>query len=253
MNPAEYHIMAAVEDAHWWYRGLRGILTDTIRKIGLDCGASRVLDAGCGTGANLRLLQSELNPLWSGGFDFSDLALEYCREKVPEADIVRHDIRKPFPCCHPLDLIISMDVLYVPGLEASRPGMQALADNLKTGGHLVLNLPAYNWLYSEHDRAIHTSERVTKRQVERYVESLGLKAVLTTYRLCFLFPIVVAARLPSLICRKPEAAKARSDTRMPSKLSNLVFTRVLSLENRLVALGLRMPFGSSVFSVARKP
>lgn len=253
MNPAEYDIMAAVEDDHWWYRGLRALLAETIRWIGMDGGSSRVLDAGCGTGANLRLLQSELDPLWIGGFDFSDRALDYCREKVPYAEIVRHDIRQPFLCSDPLDLIISMDVLYVPGLEASRPGMQALADNLKSGGHLVLNLPAYNWLYSEHDRAIHTTERVTKRQVERYVESLGLKTVLSTYRLCSLFPLIVAARLPSLLSRKPETGKARSDTRMPSKLANILFSRVLAFENRMVAVGLRFPFGSSVFSVAQKP
>ena len=253
MNPAEYDIMSAVEDAHWWYRGLRGMLTNSIRRTGIKAGTARVLDAGCGTGANLRLLQSELAPLWIGGFDFSALALKYCREKVPDTEIVRHDIRQPFSCSAPLDLIISMDVLYVPGLEAARPGMQALADNLKSGGHLMLNLPAYNWLYSEHDRAVHTSERVTKRQVDRYVESLGLKTVLSTYRLCSLFPLIVAARLPSLLSRKPETGKARSDTRMPSKLANVLFSRVLAFENRMVAAGLRFPFGSSVFSVAQKP
>ena len=46
MEPAEYEVMAAVEDRHWWYSGMRAISAawlDAAVPVGADY---RILDAG---------------------------------------------------------------------------------------------------------------------------------------------------------------------------------------------------------------
>ncbi|MBM3288825.1 MAG: methyltransferase type 11, partial [Candidatus Hydrogenedentes bacterium] len=55
MEQNEYAIMFRVEDRHWWYTGLRAML-DLVWARHAPRGPVRMLDVGCGTGANLTLL-----------------------------------------------------------------------------------------------------------------------------------------------------------------------------------------------------
>ena len=76
MRPDEYGNIARLEESHWWYRGLRDAVRQTLSQPALaPPPRPRVLDAGCGTGANLRLLKELLDPAYLGGFDTSDVAL----------------------------------------------------------------------------------------------------------------------------------------------------------------------------------
>ncbi|HEY8431078.1 MAG TPA: class I SAM-dependent methyltransferase, partial [Sandaracinaceae bacterium] len=248
MSPAEIALMAEVEDHHFWYRGLRELLLMVLAPR-LPA-RPRILDAGCGTGANLRALGEALDPSYLGGFDLSEEALRWARAKAPRADLYRSDIRDPELRATGLDLVLSTDVLYVPGADAALPGLERLVSALAPGGVLLLHLPAYDWLYSEHDVAVHTTERYTARRVRRLLERLGLRIELLSYRLCALFPLIVAHRLPRLASRHRRAGAARSDLRakLPPRLEAL-FGAVVSAENRLVARGVPLPWGSSVFAL----
>jgi hypothetical protein len=50
-------------------------------------------------------------------------------------------------------------------MERTRPGLLRMIEALRPGGLLILNLPASDWLYSNHDVAVHTSHRYTAREV----------------------------------------------------------------------------------------
>jgi SAM-dependent methyltransferase len=253
VNPGEHEIMARVEEDHWWYRGLRDVLERTVCDRGALPPHPRVLDAGCGTGRNLAALRDWLEPSYIAGFDMSEEALGFARERVPEAELYPSDICEPTLRAKELDLIVSLDVLYIPGFERARAGLVQLVDALRPGGLLVLNLPAYDWLFSEHDVAIHTSERYTLRRVRSLLADLGLQEQLLTYRLCLLFPLVVASRLPSLFRGRGQDDEARSDLhRPPGTLASRVLYGGMRMENALIARGVRLPFGSSVYAVAKK-
>jgi len=255
LNPGEYEIMARVEADHWWYRGLRDVLARTLR--GASPGLPerpRVLDAGCGTGRNLVALDETLSPGYLGGFDASEDALSFARERSPRADLWRSDICDPVLQEGELDLVVSLDVLYIPGVERARSGLVRIVDALRSGGLLVLNLPAYDWLFSEHDVAIHTSERYTASKVRSLMCDLGLNVDLLTYRLCLLFPLVVASRLPSLLRSRPGDESARSDLHsVPSGTTNRMLYAVTRAENTLIERGVSLPFGSSIYAIGRKP
>ncbi len=53
MEEHMYQDTYAVEDRHWWFRNLREILTQSIRRHLTLTGNLSILDAGCGTGRNL--------------------------------------------------------------------------------------------------------------------------------------------------------------------------------------------------------
>ncbi len=253
MNPREYEIMAAVEAEHWWYRSLRQRLRGSLGRFGQHLPLRpSILDVGCGTGENLRYLRTCFQPRYLGGFDAEPIAVQYARQKNPQADIYLSDLCAPELHDDSYDVVFSCDVLYIPGLEASLAGLASIVQSMSSGGLLLLNLPAYNWLRSDHDLAIATRQRVVARQVRELMGNVGLKTVGLTYRVHALLPLVIASRLPSMLRPTREADRARSALKPPTRLANFVFGSVMAIENRLIDAGCQLPWGSSVFAVGKK-
>jgi SAM-dependent methyltransferase len=254
VNPGEHEVMARVEETHWWYRGLRDVVTRSLREPRFRLPPNpHVLDAGCGTGQNLKALGELLQPAYLGGFDISEEGLGFARRKIPSADLYQSDLANPTLHVEELNLAVSLDVICLPGVERVREGLERLVAALRPGGLFVLNLPAYDWLYSEHDAAVHTTERYTARRVRALLNSLGLRVELLSYRLFLLFPLVVLKRLPSLMRARPDEREARSDLHaVPTEFTNRSLLAVMKVENQLIARGGRLPWGSSVFAIGRK-
>lgn len=256
MLPPEYERMAAVENDHWWYRGTRDLMTRLLQqrrqKIAYD---ARAVDAGCGTGANLQLLSSVLKPQTLSGFDIADQAVEYARQKAPSAVVTTGDLCHPPTTLGRIDVLLCVDVLYMTGLEDARPGLQTLVGQLSSGGWLILHVPAYDWLYSRHDVAVGTRRRFSRTEVRRLLTELGLSIELLTYRVSLLFPLIVMARLPSLLAgtKRPSAKAVVSDLAMPPRWLNSWLLIIVKLENWLIAQGVRFPCGSSIIALGRKP
>ena len=213
MSPAEIELMASVEGKHWWYRGLRNALGRTLLEPrgGIPV-HPKILDAGCGTGENLRFIKDLLNPAYAGGFDLSPVAVNYCRAKVPGADIYQSDIRDPEIRRRELDLILSCDVLSIAGLEESGAGLSRLVESIRSGGVMILNLPAYTWLRSNHDVATDTRDRVTAAQVRRLLQRLGLSVELVTYRVFSLLPAIVLRRASPRCCGRAGEPRREAPT-----------------------------------------
>ena len=251
MEPEQYDIMAQAEQNHWWYRGLRDVIAQCLAKPDLALPPHpSVLDAGCGTGGNVRFLHDLLAPSYIGGFDVAEKALVHARRQCPQADIYASDIRNPKCHRHAYDLVVSCDVLYTSGLAASMCGLRKLVSALAPGGLCILHLPAYQWLTSNHDRAVHTTERYVLSQLRALLDELGLLCVRASYRLCCLLPLVALRRLPSLVSARGQATS--SDLDLPAAWLNESLYRTVQLENWLVAAGACLPWGSSIFAIGRK-
>lgn len=76
MEQAVYRRMAEVQDDHWWYEGRRAILSSVIKTLDLPKDIS-ILEAGCGPGANLRML-SAFGDVHA--FDPDDFAITHARD-----------------------------------------------------------------------------------------------------------------------------------------------------------------------------
>jgi SAM-dependent methyltransferase len=246
----EYKIMYEAEDAHWWYRGMRGVMFEM---LGLKRNSPRqpsIIDAGCGTGGNLQSLElAGYHDLH--GFDLSPIALEFCHKRglqnVRQGSIT--DI--PFDS-DSFDIAYSCDVVTDAGTENEMTALGELYRVLKPGGRLFLNLPAFGFLRSEHDRATAIARRVTRPEIERKLAQVGFRVKRATYWNMLLFPVVVAVRLLRRERPNDLSSPARSDIVLPSPPVNFALSMCTHLEQLLLRVT-NLPFGSSVAVVAIKP
>jgi SAM-dependent methyltransferase len=244
MERSEYAIMFRAETTHWWYAGLRAMLDFAWEKYPPQA-ALRLLDAGCGTGANLTHFQSRTNRVY--GIDLSPDALHHCVARRHHTLARASAATLPFPDGI-FDVVLSCDVLYHQGIADPIAALRELRRVLKPGGLLLLNLPAYQWLYSSHDRSVHTARRFTKAKVMRMVAGANFDLAYTTYWNTLLFPAIAAARL----WRKLKAAPASDlDSNPDSPLAH-VAAGLLQIERAILRV-MPLPFGLSVFCVATCP
>lgn len=253
MDADQIHQMARLEDEHWWYRGLRNTIQRTLQMPEFNLPSQlNVLDAGCGTGANLKLLKELLAPAYAGGFDLSPDAVQLCREKVgDEADVYQSDLRNPEIRVNELDLLLSCDAISVAGLDESKNGLLQLIERLRVGGLFILNMPAFSWLFSSHDVITRTRDRMNAPEIRSLFADLGLRVELLTYRVFSLFPAIVMARMPSML-ERPGEQVARSDLKPVPSAINKTLEKILAVENWMVTKGVGFPWGSSVYAVGRK-
>jgi len=246
----EYATMRAAEETHWWYRGLHDQVRRAVVLCREDVGRPlRILDAGCGTGKVVSLLTARGDAVT--GLDLSATALSLARTRGPFALTRASAAALPFADAA-FDAVLSLDVLAnLP--PAALPA--ALADCrrvLAPGGRLILNIVAYQALYSEHDRAVGVVRRYTRGQIARLLDVAGFLPERLTYANTVLFP---AAALVRLWRRRPRPGRTpRSDLALPPAAVNAALTGVRTLENILtVTLGMPLPVGLSIFAVARTP
>lgn len=243
MERSEYERMAEVEDTMWWYRVLHEGLIEQIRRLQLEPGA-RLLDAGCGTGGLLRRLSLSASTLELVGLERDPVAMEIARDKA-RATVVHGSVNAmPFTDNH-FDVVVSADVLCHSEVDEAA----ALAEFhrcLKREGSLMLNLPAYEWLRSNHDRRVHNVRRYTTGRVRRLAGEAGLRVGGLGYWNSLLFPAMLAHRL---VARNSSESDIRE---FPGWQDRLLYATA-AFERRLSQLGLRFPFGGSVWLQAVKP
>ncbi|HVG96174.1 MAG TPA: class I SAM-dependent methyltransferase [Chloroflexota bacterium] len=255
MNPAEYEAMYRVEDSLWWYTGMRRITAAALDgRLDASGNERLILDAGCGTGGNLRWL-SRFGRVY--GIDLSPLAADFCRERglrtVSRASVTR----LPFPDAS-FHLVTSFDVIYHLGVADDVDALAEMRRVLRPGGSLFVRVPAIERLHSAHDVAVHTRQRYTTAELRAKAARAGLAVDRASYANSVLLPLMAAARLARRGGPEEGAAGSaggaapQSDVRpLPAPL-NAVFGAVLGLEAAWLARA-DLPVGLSAFVVARRP
>ncbi len=246
MEKNAYEMMFRVEDNYWWYVALRSLVFSYIDSSFPKQSRLRILDAGCGTGG----LLGKYGAHHSYGLDYSQEALKFCKIRNLSNMIRASVCDIPFSD-DSFDLVVSLDVLYHQGVRSDRVALEEFNRVLAKNGLLIINLPAFGYLLSEHDKAIHTKHRYSCKELKKKIIDAGFKPEIITYRNALLFPIFLVIRLMKRIFLKP-LTTAQSDLKPLPPVLNKLLTQILLLENKLIISGLNFPLGLSVFSIARK-
>lgn len=243
MEPGEYEKMAAVELDMWWYRGLHGKLARLLRAA-LNGQGGLVLDAGCGTGgflARWSALGGAEAPMV--GLDYAPIACRHARQRgMVAGGSITH---LPFADAS-LAAIVSADVLCHGAVDP----VAALAEChrcLRPGGYLLLNLPAYRWMFSAHDRRVGNVRRYDAGTLRADLCAAGFEPLRLTYWNTLLFGLMLIRR------KLLGASDAASDVMLYPAPVETLFGWLMDLETWFIAQGGRLPFGGSLLALARRP
>ena len=259
MQQHTYAIMDEVEGSHWWFVGRRAILETFLRQIvnrfesRLQAASSnvgpakagtqnavRILDVGCGTGANLEML-SQFGE--AEGVDVSDDALEFCRRKGLKA---QKGLAETLPYAdETFDLTTALDV--VEHLDDDIAGLREMHRVTKKGGYSLIFVPAFMWLWGVQDDISNHRIRYTRKQIVDRVEKADYKVERATYaNWTFFAPILAGRTLMKLTGIKPA-----SENNVNISALNGVFGKLFSSE-RLWLKNFDFPFGVSIVLVAKR-
>jgi SAM-dependent methyltransferase len=239
MERSVYREMAELDDRHWWYRARRDILADLIRREAMPPPKARILEIGCGTGHNLGMLAR------FGKVDALELDDE--ARGIAQRRLGRKVMSAPLPelagvSDRHYDLIAALDV--IEHIDDDSAALAAIAGKLKTGGKLVMTVPAHAWMWSAHDVVNHHKRRYSKAALRRLIEGSPLRVETLGYFNSLLFPLAVAERLSSKLRGKDNA-----DVKLPPAPVNAALEAVFAAERHLVGR-LPLPPGLSLFAVA---
>jgi len=244
MQQHTYPIMYQIEETHWWFAGRRRIISGFVERIcvGLERQPPHILDVGCGTGANLELLgrfgQAE-------GVDVSPEALAFCRERGLQSVRQGEAEHLPYPD-ESFDLVTGLDV--VEHLDDDVAGLKEIRRVLRPGGHTLLFVPAFMFLWGVQDDISHHRRRYTLAGLKETVKAAGLEVEIATYaNITFFFPILLGRLLMRLTGFRPA-----SENNLTVGFLNRPLGSILGAEDLLLRHA-GLPFGVSAICVARRP
>lgn len=236
MDAHLYPEMAALEQQHWWFVARRAILRSLLTRLPLPPSA-QILEAGCGTGGNLAML-AEFGQV--RGMEANADAIAFANAKnIAEvrAGFLPHDI--PFGG-EKFDLIALLDVLE--HLDEDAASLRALRTRLAPSGYLLLTVPAYPILWSQHDEAHQHKRRYLGRTLRATLERAGFRVQYQSYFNTWLLPVIALMRLLS--------GSRDSDAKLPAPWLNRLLTRIFASERFLLGR-LALPAGVSLVVIAQ--
>lgn len=242
MKEHTYPIMFRVEQTHWWYAGRRKILADFLEDIcrRVTDRRPRILDVGCGTGANLLMLSNYGD---AEGVDISEDALAFCRERGLEKVKLGAAEKLPYED-GTFDLVTALDV--VEHLDDDLAGLREMRRVLRPGGRVLLFVPTFMFLWGLQDDVSNHRRRYRLPELRRVLEQAGFEIERTTYaNITFFMPILLVRKLMRLT-----GIKAESENNITVGALNGFLGKLFGAES-LVLRYMNIPFGVSGLCVAR--
>jgi len=243
MQPHTYPIMYRVEGSHWWFVGRRRILSSFVRRIvgNLNNSQPRILDVGCGTGANLEMLAHFGE---AEGVDVSTGALDFCQNRGLQNVRQGEAERLPYED-KSFDLVTGLDV--VEHLDNDVAGLQEMRRVLRPGGRALLFVPAFMFLWGVQDDISNHRRRYTLDSLKTAVRQSGLEVELATYaNITFFVPILLGRLLMRVTGFRPA-----SENNITVGFLNGLLGSIFGAEAALLR-HIKFPFGVSIICVARR-
>jgi SAM-dependent methyltransferase len=235
------------EQSHFWFRGFRQYVRPALQRATAGVNGARILDCGCGTGSNLRLLSGYGRAV---GFDLTATGVRFARahgHRVAQASIAAI----PFPTAT-FDLVTSFDVFQCLPDEVEAAAIAEMARVLKPGGWLLLHVAALRILHGKHSVLSEEVRRYTPSRLRSLVEHGGFSIQRLTFDHMTLLPMLLPIRLWHRLTARGGAVQAgEGEIAVPPAPVNAALTALVALE-ALALRAVNMPIGSSLLCLARK-
>ncbi len=251
MDELAYQQFCTLDKTHWWLNGRRNIffhLLDTFLPVKKGL---RVMDVGCGFGGMLPGLSRYGHAM---GLEIDLDSARGCRKRGFTGICLGSGYDLPLRN-NSLDLITLFDS--IEHIEDDLRVVRQCGAALKPGGHLMITVPAYQFLFADNDRISHHLRRYTRGRLQQIARAAGLEIIKSTYYNVLLFPLI----LPAILAMKAMQAirgplgEGEGKTNLSHHKQgpvNRILTAIFSAERGFLGR-ISMPFGHSIALIARKP
>jgi SAM-dependent methyltransferase len=238
-------LTSRAEATHFWFRGFREFITPVIDRVSGGRRDLRIIDCGCGTGHNMRLLSSYGRVV---GFDLDAGGVSMTH--ATGARVVRADAaRAPFASGQ-FDLATSFDVMQC--LEPDAVVVREMARMVRPGGAVVVTMAALEILRGDHSISWQEVRRYTPAMASALFAQAGLEVERVSFLFGTLFPLMLTVRLAQRVLRPFRTYRPDTDIAIPSAPVNGLLTALVTAEAKLSRY-VSLPVGSSLLVVGRKP
>ena len=240
MDLREQCILGPEIETHWYYvskgRALRSLLA------GLR--VPELLDVGAGSGVFARQMLDagvcERAVCVDSNYTREHDENRRGREIAFRRSVER--VRQP--------LILMIDVLE--HVKDDGALLRSYVDRAPAGAHVLISVPAFQFLWSGHDVFLGHERRYTRAQLEALLRRAGLEIVRSRYCFAVLLPLVVLIRLYDRWRLRDGKFEPRSALTRQPPLANALLTWLHSLE-RMSLFQFNRLAGLSVLCLARRP
>jgi SAM-dependent methyltransferase len=241
------------EDKHWWFAGRTWSLLNMIDRVVEPDGQKRVLDIGCGAGNMFHHLARYGSVV---GVDNNPKPLEVARERGYD---VRDGLAEELPFeADAFELVSLLDTV-----EHCEDDMAVLRECYRVcapGGHLVITVPAFMWLWSHNDVLNDHKRRYTVKELEEKLVRVGFRLNRMTYNNFFVFPLAAplvllrrnTAQEPDLGSPHFDDESYQVEMEPAPPLLNTILSGVTWTESQVLRR-LNLPVGTSIICIAQKP
>jgi len=233
-------IKAGATQDYFWFKGKKELIKLLLKKSRLPKDQKlKILVVGAGTGEDLSIIK-DFGDLYV--IDIDKNALNMVPDQLVKEKIIGDICRKDYKS-NSFDLICAFDV--IEHIKDDQKIADKLYHLLKTSGKIIITVPAFNFLYSAHDKYLKHFRRYNINRLKKLFNKF--KIIKTGYFMFFLFIPVCFQRL----CSK-RSNKVNSGIVPLPKMINAFFYFILKIELLLLKLGLRFPFGLTIWSIYKK-
>jgi SAM-dependent methyltransferase len=239
LNPEYGQRYRELFEKHWWWRARTEFILKTLRRLKPPNGWKEILDVGCGDGLFFPRLRE------FGEVEGIEPSTALVNPSNPDSRFIYLcTFDSNFRPGKRYSLILMLDVLE--HLENPLEALRHARNLLQADGMLVMTVPAFKAIWTNHDVINHHFTRYTKSRLRRLSSEAGLRIFEDRYLYHWTYPVKLVLRFVERTFRlKPKPA------RVPAEWINQPLYWVSRLEQETLTR-LPIPAGSSLIAIAKQ-
>jgi SAM-dependent methyltransferase len=238
MDLKESSILGNHAEEHWYYRSKAAAMRLYIERTR----KTLVLDVGAGSGFFTKYLLRHTSAL-------SGLCVDTGYACDSEEQYAGKPLQFRRSCATvAADLVLLMDVLE--HVEDDAGLLAEYAGKVPSGARFLITVPAFQWLWSDHDVFLEHHRRYDIQKLETLVSNVGLGVERSSYYFGLVLPVAGVLRLRESL-RFSTNSTPRSQLKKHGWLTNALLASICRAE--LPVLRANRLGGLSVFCLASKP
>jgi SAM-dependent methyltransferase len=174
-------------EEHWWWRAREAFVLDRIRSLFGTGDIGPILDVGCGDGLFFPKLREFGTP---EGIEIDPAALG---GKRPAQNIHLGPFDQTFQPGKTYRMILMLDV--VEHVRDDVAFLERALELLAPDGHILITVPALQWIWTHHDDLNHHLRRYTRKRLAAVAGAAGMEIEESRYFFLWTVPVKLMERL----------------------------------------------------------